>query len=57
MHRPKGSELVSSLVEDHAAPISHWWQIHGWFGWRDLQEEAVATFAEGSTFIEVGSYL
>ena len=48
---------VSSPAEGHTAPITHWSQIHGWFGWRDLQEEAVATFAEGSTFVEVGLYL
>ena len=37
--------------------VSHWSHIHGWFGWRDLQEEAAATFPEGSTFVEVGCYL
>ena len=47
---------MSSPVDD-TAPITHWSKIHGWFGWRDLQEEAVATFPEGSTFVEVGSYL
>nr|MDP9168172.1 class I SAM-dependent methyltransferase [Actinomycetota bacterium] len=48
---------MSSLVDDDTAPISHWSQIHGWFNWRDLQEEAVRNFPEGSAFVEVGSYL
>lgn len=35
----------------------HWTQIHGWFRWRDAQEEAVARFGDGSRFVEVGTYL
>jgi cephalosporin hydroxylase len=48
---------VSSPAEHRPAPRLHWSQIHGWFGWRDLQEEAAATFPAGSTFVEVGCYL
>ena len=51
------SEHPTPPADDLAVPPSHWSRIHGWFGWRDLQEEAVATFPEGSTFVEVGSYL
>jgi hypothetical protein len=40
-----------------AREVTHWSDIPGWFHWRDGQEEAVATFPEGSTFVEVGSYL
>ena len=35
----------------------HWYDIEGWFGWRPAQEEAVNYFAEGSRFVEVGTYL
>ncbi|MFB7837807.1 class I SAM-dependent methyltransferase [Nocardia brasiliensis] len=38
-------------------PALRWQDIPGWFLWRDGQEEAVAHFSPGSTFIEVGSYL
>ena len=34
-----------------------WSEIEGWFQWRDGQHDAVAHFAEGSTFVEVGTYL
>lgn len=34
-----------------------WQDIPGWFQWRDAQEEAVARFPDGSTFVEVGNYL
>lgn len=37
--------------------VSHWYDIPGWFHWREGQEEAVTAFPEGSTFVEVGSYL
>lgn len=40
-----------------AADVTQWSDIPGWFHWREGQEEAVTTFAEGSTFVEVGSYL
>ncbi|PRC59755.1 class I SAM-dependent methyltransferase, partial [Mycobacterium sp. ITM-2017-0098] len=40
-----------------AAEVTDWTGIPGWFHWREGQEEAVATFQEGSTFLEVGSYL
>lgn len=40
-----------------AADVTNWTDIPGWFHWREGQEEAVATFPEGSTFVEVGSYL
>ena len=40
-----------------AADVNHWSDIPGWFHWREGQEDAVATFPEGSTFLEVGSYL
>jgi len=35
----------------------HWTDIDGWFRWRAGQEEAVLHFAEGSRFVEVGTYL
>lgn len=35
----------------------HWQDIHGWFQWRSAQEEAAAWFAQGSRFVEVGTYL
>lgn len=35
----------------------HWTEIPGWFQWRTGQEEAIAYFAEGSRFVEVGVYL
>lgn len=35
----------------------HWTDIHGWFRWRSGQEEAVQHFAEGSRFVEVGTFL
>src|ERR1044071_7859383 len=35
----------------------YWYDIDGWFTWRAAQEEAVNTFAEGSRFVEVGTYL
>src|ERR1041385_1288808 len=35
----------------------HWYDIEGWFGWRSAQEEAVNHFADGSRFVEVGTYL
>ncbi len=34
-----------------------WQEIDGWFQWRPAQEEAVHWFPEGSTFVEVGTYL
>src|SRR5262245_25083721 len=34
-----------------------WYEIDGWFNWRLAQEEAVNRFAEGSKFVEVGTYL
>ena len=40
-----------------AAEVTHWTGIPGWFHWREGQEEVVRTFPEGSTFLEVGSYL
>ncbi|OFJ51514.1 class I SAM-dependent methyltransferase [Mycolicibacterium grossiae] len=40
-----------------ADEVTHWSDIPGWFGWRDGQLEAVRTFDEGSTFVEVGLYL
>ena len=40
-----------------ADEVAHWSDIPGWFHWREGQEEAVTTFPEGSTFVEVGSYL
>jgi hypothetical protein len=35
----------------------HWYEIDGWFTWRAAQEEAVDHFADGSRFVEVGTYL
>lgn len=35
----------------------HWTEIRGWFRWRSGQEEAVQQFAEGSRFVEVGTFL
>jgi hypothetical protein len=35
----------------------HWTDIHGWFRWRSGQEEAVRHFADGSRFVEVGTFL
>jgi cephalosporin hydroxylase len=35
----------------------NWNDIPGWFHWRSAQEEAVDRFAEGSRFVEVGTYL
>jgi hypothetical protein len=43
--------------EDFSAPVTCWSDIPGWFHWREGQEEAVAVFPTGSTFVEVGSYL
>jgi len=40
----------------HRAP-ARWIDIQGWFQWRSGQEEAVAHFADGSRFVEVGNYL
>lgn len=40
-----------------AADVAQWSDIPGWFHWRNGQEEAVTVFDEGSTFVEVGSYL
>ena len=34
-----------------------WDEIDGWFQWRSAQEEAVDWFADGSCFVEVGTYL
>lgn len=34
-----------------------WSEIPGWFRWRDAQEEAMAHFADGSRFVEVGTFL
>jgi Methyltransferase domain len=34
-----------------------WDEIEGWFQWRSAQEEAVRCFPEGSSFVEVGTYL
>jgi hypothetical protein len=42
---------------DFTAEVTRWSDIPGWFHWREGQQEAVATFPEGSTFLEVGSYL
>ncbi|HSE16722.1 MAG TPA: class I SAM-dependent methyltransferase [Pyrinomonadaceae bacterium] len=35
----------------------YWHDIDGWFTWRSAQEEAVSAFADGSRFVEVGTYL
>ena len=35
----------------------HWYEIDGWFTWREAQEEAVNRFRDGSRFVEVGTYL
>jgi len=35
----------------------YWHDIDGWFMWRSAQEEAVNSFADGSRFVEVGTYL
>jgi hypothetical protein len=35
----------------------YWYDIDGWFAWRSAQEEAVGHFADGSRFVEVGTYL
>lgn len=40
-----------------ASEVTHWSGIPGWFHWREGQQDAVATFPEGSTFVEVGTYL
>ena len=40
-----------------AADVTQWTDIPGWFHWREGQEEAAATFPDGSTFVEVGAYL
>lgn len=40
-----------------ADDVTQWSDIPGWFHWREGQEEAAATFPDGSTFVEVGSYL
>lgn len=42
---------------DADVPVQRWQDIPGWFTWRDAQEEAVAHFPGGSTFVEVGNYL
>ena len=51
------SPQVSPPQEAFAEEVSTWSDIPGWFHWREGQQEAVATFPEGSTFVEVGSYL
>jgi hypothetical protein len=38
-------------------PTLRWDTIEGWFRWRSGQEEAVAAFADGARFVEVGTYL
>ena len=35
----------------------YWYDIDGWFTWRNAQEEAVNYFPDGSRFVEVGTYL
>lgn len=35
----------------------NWNDIPGWFQWRDLQQEAVDWFPDGSRFVEVGTFL
>ena len=35
----------------------YWHDVDGWFTWRSAQEEAVRSFADGSRFVEVGTYL
>jgi hypothetical protein len=40
-----------------AEPRLHWSQIPGWFQWRSGQVQAVATFPNGSRFVEVGTFL
>ena len=35
----------------------YWHDVDGWFTWRSAQEEAVSSFADGSRFVEVGTYL
>ena len=35
----------------------YWHDVDGWFIWRSAQEEAVNRFPDGSTFVEVGTYL
>lgn len=35
----------------------NWDDIPGWFQWRSAQEEAAFRFADGSRFVEVGSFL
>lgn len=42
---------------DFERPVHRWQDIPGWFRWRDAQAEAVGHFADGSRFVEVGSYL
>jgi Methyltransferase domain len=47
----------SPAPNEFAANVGHWSDIPGWFQWREGQEDAAATFPEGSTFVEVGCYL
>ena len=49
--------MTSPSQDAFAAEVTQWSDIPGWFHWREGQEEAVTTFPEGSTFVEVGSYL
>ncbi|MFI6866592.1 class I SAM-dependent methyltransferase [Nocardia sp. NPDC050406] len=42
---------------DTGVSVRRWQDIPGWFTWRDAQEEAVAHFPGGGTFVEVGNYL
>ena len=49
--------MTSPSHDSYADQVSHWSDIPGWFHWREGQQDAVATFAEGSTFVEVGCYL
>ena len=49
--------MSSPPQEAFVAEVPRWSDIPGWFHWREGQQEAVRTFPEGSTFVEVGTYL
>ena len=51
------SATVADRMTDGPEDGASWTEIPGWFGWRSAQEEAVASFPEGSRFVEVGAYL
>jgi len=49
--------LLSDTVLHRLRRRKKWSDIDGWFQWREAQEEAAELFPDGSSFVEVGTYL